>query len=626
MTDINNESAVDTKQNRRKSLSVDDMFENSLASVEPLLIKDMVLRVDGVGSAYFEQLGYFGCPNYSKQSEKIRSVEYSPAGRDDFVRDMYRLMKPTFNRTVYNYFCCLKRYIRWLDELKLKHIEGDYFHEDLTHKYMAHWKIKVDNGASRGSWSQAKLSLTWILKAQGRKSDAESLPSVKNRKKGRRSHEGVELIEEYRPLLKAFLRAYKGFVKCFKEGEPPTIHPLWDKGLIDEQAKLNNWSKVKKGHINASFKKTVKPTLNGKYAWLNHFSRLAAMITFCFTGQNTTPILKLKHSDVSFSNKMDGKAYFDMEKARAKYLSFDTSMGFKPHVVEFLNSWLKVSKKMQQHTNTDWVFPWFKQDGSTLDFVNGGELSPQKTINKLTRHLGLIHVTASILRQTKIDALMKVTDDVYLVSMSANNSVNTIKASYGSGHIQDHRRNIGASNNALYGLVKGGKELYEAINEAKFTFKDPMTDYDYRRLRAKEVNKNESLTPIGSRCNDITKGAAERIKKQLKSQGIEDTEDATCTDFLNCFECPEHFLVADIEDIWLMLSFQDTLKDMTQYPAINSLPTGKFEDLYKSIEAVLIRYKEVSPDNYQTAIEKHNEGSHPLYRNAYSLNDLLEIF
>ncbi len=615
------------KQYRRKSLSVDGLFERESASIEPILIKGLVLKVDGKPKCYFEQLGYFGCPNFSKQGKKIDSVEYVSMERDDFVRYMYRLMEPNFNITIHNRFVLLKQYIRWLDELNLKPIDGDYFHKDLTHKYMEHWKTRVDCGASRGTWSEVRLMLSWVLKAQGRKGDADSLTSVTDKRKGRKSFEGIDLVDEYRPLLKAFLKAYKEFEKCFKEGHLPTIHPLWNEDVIEEQAKLHNWSIIKKSRIKASFKKALhSPKMPHEYVCFNQFSRLAAMITFCFTGQNTTPILKLQHNDVSFSNKMDGKAYFAMEKARAKNLSFDTSIGFKPHVVEFLISWLEISKKMQQGYDTYWFFPSFKEDGSVTNFISSYKVSVHKEVNSLTKYLGLVHVTASILRQTKIDTLMKVTEDIYLVSMSANNSVNTIQASYSSGYTQDHRRNIGASNNALYGLVREGKELGEVVKEAKYKFKDPMTDYDYKRLRANEVNENESSTPIGSRCNDITKGAAERIKKQLKIQGIEDSEDVTCTNFLNCFECPEHFLVAAVEDIWLMLSFQDTLKDMTQYPSINSLPTGKFKDICKTIEAVLNKYREVSPENYQTATEKHREGSHPLYRNAYSLNDLLEVF
>ncbi|NMU18478.1 hypothetical protein HKA97_00590, partial [Vibrio parahaemolyticus] len=99
-----------------------------------------------------------------------------------------------------------------------------------------------------------------------------------------------------------------------------------------------------------------------------------------------------------------------------------------------------------------------------------------------------------------------------------------------------------------------------------------------------------------------------------------------CTDFLGCFECEYHRLVSEVEDIWLMMSFNDTLQQMKDYPAINSLPTDKFHKLCNTIESILTRFKAVSPDNYAQAQEKHSESPHPLYSDGYSLMDLLEAF
>ena len=99
-----------------------------------------------------------------------------------------------------------------------------------------------------------------------------------------------------------------------------------------------------------------------------------------------------------------------------------------------------------------------------------------------------------------------------------------------------------------------------------------------------------------------------------------------CTDFLGCFECSYHRLVSEVEDIWLMLSFNDTLQEMKAYPAINSLPTDKFYKLFNTIESILKDFKEVAPDNYTQALEVHSNGPHPLYSDGYSLMDLLETF
>ncbi|TOK96650.1 hypothetical protein CGI07_19785, partial [Vibrio parahaemolyticus] len=105
-------------------------------------------------------------------------------------------------------------------------------------------------------------------------------------------------------------------------------------------------------------------------------------------------------------------------KARAKHLGFDTSMGFHKKTQEFFHQWLEISKELQKESGTDWVFPYFMKSGEIKGCVEAGQINPQHKINKLTKKLGLAHINPSILRQTKIDTLMKVTEDIYLVSMS----------------------------------------------------------------------------------------------------------------------------------------------------------------------------------------------------------------
>jgi hypothetical protein len=300
-------------------------------------------------------------------------------------------------------------------------------------------------------------------------------------------------------------------------------------------------------------------------------------------------------------------------------------MGFHKKTQELFHQWLEISKEFQKASGTDWVFPHFMPSGEIKGCVEVGKTSPQSTINNLTRKLGFAHITPSILRQTKIDTLIKVTEDIYLVSMSANNEVTTIKANYAHGNKNDHQRDLSATNEALYDVVKNGTDVHEAANKAKFHHVDVMSDYNYKRLR-KDERENDRLTPLGTRCKDATKGAANTIKKNLEKMGIKQSEKKRCTDFLGCFECPYHRLVSEVEDIWLMLSFNDTLQQMKDYPAINTLPTDKFHKLCNTIESILTQFKAVSPDNYAKAQEKHCEAPHPLYSDGYSLLDLLEVF
>lgn len=535
-----------SRKTRSKSVELDDDFYGQpAATVEPLHLSELKLKCDGFTS-HIDQLVYKGAPNYSPKGEKIKGVDYIPVvGRERFARDVYLLLKTDFNRTKNTYSNQLRIYIRWLDTTQREPIEGDYFHPDLYQAYMDYHQEKCNRGEQKlATWASAKRMLSFFLTSQNRSLEAKGLKSIKGQKKDTESHKGIDVSGEFKPLVRCFIAAFGQFRKHFLEGTRPEIHPFWDEARFNELAEEKGWSAREKG----SQKKAFKYTVCNDNTTRNHFSRLASMLAFCFTGQNTTSLLNLRFSDVRFTDESHEKVYFDMTKARANHLGFDTSMGFHRKTQEFFHQWLEVSKALQKESGTDWVFPYFMESGEIKGCLEAGQNKPQHNINKLTKKLGFAHITPSILRQTKIDTLMKVTEDIYLVSMSANNDIKTIQASYAHGNESDHQRNLAATNEALYDAVKNGTDPHEAASQAKFSYADVLSDYDYKRLR-KEERENDAQTPLGVRCKDATKGAANTVKKNLEKMGIKQSEEKKCTDFLGCFECEYHRLVSEVEDI-----------------------------------------------------------------------------
>lgn len=609
------------KNHSKRVLLDDDFYEQPAATVEPLKLPDLRLIHDSITCHIF-QLVYKGAPNFSTRGDKLTGVSYCPvAGRETFVREVYRVLKTDFNSSKKTHFHNLKKYIRWLDDSQLAPIKDDYFHPDLCSAYMDYHQIKCNRGEQKlGTWVKAKGMLSFFLRAQSRTQEAKVLKSIKGVKKETNSHKGIDLDGEFKPLVRRLISAFGQFKKHFDEGTKPNIHPLWNEDLFNQMAERDGWTAIQKRNVISSFKNAVRTENSSR----NNFCALAAMLTFCFTGQNTTPILNLRFSDIRFSDEANGKVFFDMTKARANHLNFDTSLGFHKKAQEFIQQWLEISKLLQKESGTDWVFPYFKMSGEILGGVEASQISPQDRINRHTKNLGLAHINPSMLRQTKIDVLMRVTQDVYLVSLSSNNSIEVLKADYGHGSESDHKNNIAANNEALYDIAKNRTNTDEAVTTAKFNHADVLTDYNYKQLR-KEEREKDTQTPTGVRCKDSTKGAANTVKKNLEKMGIKQPEEL-CTDFLSCFDCPHHRLVSEVEDIWLMLSFNDTLQQMKDYPAINSLPTDKFHKLCNTIESILMRFIEVAPDNYAKALDLHSEAPHELYSDGHSLNDLMEAF
>ncbi|MEZ9919672.1 hypothetical protein AB4342_05860 [Vibrio breoganii] len=613
-----------SRKDKSKPVFLDEEFyEAPAATVEPLHLDELTLECSST-KAHFIQLLYKNVPNYCTRGKKIKGVDYIPvAGREAFVRDVYQHLKKDFNKTKQAHFYQVRQYLRWMDSKHLKPINNDYFAPDLYNAYMDFHQEKCNRGEQTiSTWTCAKKMVSFFLKANNRPVEAKKLKSIKKNGYQPNSYKGIDVVGEYKPLVRRFIAAFGEFRQHFLKGTKPDIHPIFSEELFNQHAEKNEWSKKERLNALRSFKYAVKDENSTR----NYFSRLSAMLAFCFTGQNTTPILNLRFSDIRFTAKSDGKVYFDMSKARAKHLNFDTTLGFHKKSQEFFHQWLEISKELQKDSGTDWLFPYFRTSGDIQGLAEAGQNKPHKMLNNLTEKLGLVQVTPSALRQTKIDTLLKVTQDIWLVSMSANNSVDVIGLNYSDGNESDHKASLAANGDALYDFSKNGTDPHEAASKSKLNHADVMSDYNYKRLREEE-RRNDTQTPLGVRCKDSSQGLASRINKNLEKMGIRLPEkEQRCTNFLGCFECPYHRLVSEVEDIWLMLSFNDTLQEMKEYPAVNSLPTDKFYKLCNTIESILKDFKEVAPDNYTKALEKHSEAPHPLYSDGYSLIDLLETF
>lgn len=615
-------------KSKRKSVKPsDDTFQ---VAVTPIDIDSLVLN--GTSILYFKRLRYFGVPKMSRgkkeQGAFSGKADLVNMNRDHFIRTIYSFLAPDFNRTKNTHFYELTGYIAWLDITKRIPPDGDYFREEYTDAYMQYSQEQVNQGVIRkGTWSVRKSTISFFLKQLNRQSQASKLLSIKNIKRDTKQHMPLS-DEELKQVSKVLFKAYFAFIPHIEQGIRPQIHPLYELDKLEKQKDKYNWTTTGKdakfARVQRAFKVAVG-TNKSKHDWRNQLTRIAVLISFMLTGTNSTPLLKMKRKDVRFVAIRKGHYVFDSEKGRANHQSQDSSMGFSEHTKRFIESWLSISSLIASDPD-GYLYPYINVNGEISGWVESGS-SPQTAINKLLKYLGYPSVNSSRFRKTKSDVIMRVTQDIYLVSQSMNNSIAVIKSSYSSGVQADHERNLTASMDATFDFAKG-TDRETAIETAKYNHHDILSGYDYKKLRSQEANPNESITPQGLRCQDNTQGSAITIKRILEKAGADeiDSDEVICTDFLECFECGNYKLVADVDDIWLMMSFNETLKEMELYPAVNSMQSDKFTKLCNTISAILIRFNEVATDNYQRAQTKLDEAPHPLYSDIYSLNDLIEVF
>lgn len=616
---------ITTAKNRRKPAKVSRDMVAPKATVTPLCIDDMVY-VGRRETCYFKRLKYKGCPVLDRgTSEFLPDSVLIDMQREGFIRELYGIFTSDLSPGLSTYFYYVIRYIRWLDSEEKPIPNGDYWHEDLVDGFMEYAFTRVQqNLMSKSSLSLSRCAISWMLKQLNRKQQAKSLPSVKGVRESFRSHQGLHPETELKPIARLLFAAYKELLRAFEQGTLPKRHPLWDDTLAEKEALRRGLKGCLLGAhhripIYIMAKGPIQKSIN------NFITELAMMITFMFTGMNLSSLSRMKIRDVRFKSAQGGKFLFDAQKDRANYLQLDSAMGFAKYAREFIEGWMSVSRFMAGGDESAPLFPLYLQDGNAISYDSTSR-RPQEAINKLLSRLGLPKITSSILRQTKSSMLMQVTESVYLVSISLNNSMEMVQARYAHGHEADHRKNLSASMGAQMDIILG-KPVNEAVEENKFKVADILDEYDYQRLRVGQNRSSESRTPLGVRCSNNTKGASGLIRRAIEKAGVEiSPEDVLCTDFLSCFECEQHALVADVEGIWLMLSFKDTMAHMQQIPAVNSMPKNQYSKLWNTLAHILSLYQDKAPECYREALDKNKNAPHPLYASVQSLNDLLEIF
>lgn len=613
---------IGTKNRRKPAKVIRDMVAPK-ATVIPLSIDDMVVKVYG-GACHFKRLKYKGCPTIWSRTGEFRSDSVLvDMNRDGFIRELFGVIGTNLLKR--SFFYCVIDYVKWLDSEEKSIPRGDYWDEDLVDGYMQYVLARVQqNLCSKSSLSAIRATMSWVLKKLERKQQANNLPSIKGVREAVRSYQGLHPETELKPIARLLFGAYKESLKHFERGTELKRHPLWDEELAEKEATRRDLKGTALYQHRAA---PFKVLFHGGYKKKPYktITELAMMITFMFTGMNLAPLSRMKICDVRFKTVQGGKFLFDAQKDRAKYLQLDNAIGFSKYAREFIEGWMSVSLIMAGGDHSAPLFPFYKQDGNVISYHEAAQ-SPQKTVNLLLPRLGLPVISSSVLRQTKASILMQVTESLYLVSLSLNNSVEVVRARYAHGHEADHRKNLSASMGAQMDIILG-KPVNEAVEENKFKVADILDEYDYQRLRADQNRVHESRTPLGVRCSDNTKGAAGLIRRAIDKAGVEiSTEEALCTDFLGCFECEQHALVADVEGIWLMLSFKDTMAQMQQIPAVNSMPKNQYSKLWNTLVHILSLYQDKAPGCFRIALDKHKSAPHPLFATVQSLTDLLEIF
>jgi hypothetical protein len=576
-------------------------------------IEKMIIKYENQ-TVYFKRLGFKGCP-----STKVRSggtiynlpngAELEDMNRWGVVREIYsifiRLDRKT--RTKVNIFNAIVTLIRYCDENGIE----DFYSKSAIVGFVGFLKEKYHKGIKGKTLMMTQNSVKVILfeinpvLLDDLKSTFLALPDDSS------SAEPYS-DDEVRKIVSSLYKVFNEYRKCILSGTTPQVHPLYNEEIL-----------VKNNNFNYSTESSWKKKLyskNSNDTWRNDLIKTAFFLTSFYTGANEAALLNLKVSDISsqtFNQVSSGSYVLKTIKERQGGKENFIEIGFSKKAKEFFETWL-ILRKIILKCEFDYVFPSIVKG----KVKKSAPASVAVTLNNTFALLGIPLLSTQRFRKTKALLIMRATESIFAVAEGLNNSAETVSKHYANGVPETMAFSLaGALDVRLRTL--SGETLSRAIIESSYHFSDPVREHFYK--------KNQLAVPSivlnGLRCKDSFGDKAKQLKSLLVKAGLAKQKNTVaCHKFLECFSCPHHAVIAEVDDIWLMLSFRDVILEVSCQPSINTMPTNTLTKIVCSVESILERLRQEFSIEYKHAEAKYLASPHPLWSDKADLDTLLELY
>ncbi|HAS6175377.1 TPA: hypothetical protein RQJ73_001459 [Vibrio vulnificus] len=604
-----------------------DMIGNN---VSPISVEQMIIDA-GIKNqkCYFKRLSYYKCPSIRSGGSGDKSLKGSGElsgelihmNRDEFVRDSYNLFRTAIDekeisaQTARAYFYELTYYVTTLDELGVE----VSFSLSTMKLYMSHRKGLTRRGAiKKGTLNRSRTFLIFVLHSLSRDADIKELEVVKGVSRSKKKTE-VLSDEDHSDYYRLLLTAYKKYLPHLSTEIQPEYCYIYNESIVknmeaDDGKPFHDENSISKHRANSIRR------IKSSHDYRNIVSKIALAIIARTTGINASPLILLKKKHVKVKKITANKYAFDLKpfKGRVNFEQQVFTTGFSKRDKEFIESWLQVSS-MIDNSAESYLFPYITETGS-MDHL---PLTSLKDINRALAPYDLETVTFRNLRATRSSKVYRATGSVLHAAQANRNSVQTTAFSYTNAPEEVVQLEL-AGALIVREKTMHGEDKASVINEVKNTFKDPLSDYEYQQ----KIGRKASKTTIGVRCsNPFDPEKVAKSMRKLSSIGtVTDDEPQSCLDFLECFECDNHVLISEVDDIHLMLSFKDAIYLTLTRPSYNSAPPKELESLLIKVSAALSLLEDSSPDNYLEAVERNNHEPHPLYNDEFSISDITRVY
>lgn len=585
------------KKNKRKQIEINNINQEN--PINYFLTKEII--TDGHGSANFNRLFYKNCPVLPMPNRRTVILKDKKLVIANRKKEVIKICNgihalDASDRTKINIFNETVRFLKLLDS---KNIEDVFSIESI--QIFINALIALYHKGTKGRTLASRQNSFKILIQQY---DNELYSQCENIFFSFPKEKTCILPytdKELKELVSTLFTIYNNYSKHFENDTIPNIFPLYKKNESFDKGPLN----YQRGTFSS-----INPD-----TWIGDLIRVAYYITSFYTGINASPLLMLKHSDLHeepFQNVSRQTYKLQTKKGRQAGKINEINVGFTQKAKCFFEGWIKISKKINENKN-GFLFPNIFQN--KLSAMTSSSIAK---LNKTFISLGLPALSNQRFRKTKASLIMRATESIVLVAQGMNNSIETSSKYYSDGDPVSMEFSLSS---ALYIREQTalGRPLNTVIEESSFIFKDP--------LKNNQIGKQFKKLSNGLRCNGAFSEKAKKLKNALIKEGLANDDDkVACYKFLECFGCVHHAVVADIDDIWLMLSFSDVILEELSRPAVNSTPSILLNKVNNTIQNIIHRMETEYSNLYIKAYDKYLEQPHPLWLDVSDLKLLRGIY
>jgi hypothetical protein len=209
---------------------------------------------------------------------------------------------------------------------------------------------------------------------------------------------------------------------------------------------------------------------------------------------------------------------------------------------------------------------------------------------------------------------LSMTGDQVGTAILLNNTPDVVRKHYSSGNEHDNNMQLQAISRVLEGVTKC-KSVDDAINYSKNKMGIEVLPYEAFINKYIGIKKPEKVI-IGTGCKDPFSQQSARYNKKHSSL-VKGNSSLACADILKCFECENQVIIEEVDDIWCLLSFKETLL-YAQYDHLDGTQYRRnFSKIISNVEEVCFR---VSPKVRRLAERKlSSDGRHPLWPEGHNL-------